>query len=77
MNVTPVEKVECEGGKVSSTCIREMLLQGRVEELPKYLGRYYEVECEWKDNSIKALPFYMLPAPGHYSVTIEKGKKLR
>ena len=74
IEVTQVEKVECEGVKVSSTCIREMLLQGRVEELPKYLGRLYEVECEWKDNSIKALPFYMLPAPGHYLVTLKKGK---
>ena len=76
IDVTTVEKVECEGGKISSTHIREMLLQGKVEELPNYLGRYYEVECEWKDHSIKALPLYTLPAPGHYSVILKKGNKL-
>ena len=53
-----------------------MLLQGRVEELPKYLGRLYEIECEWKDHSIKTLPFYLLPAPGRYLVTLKKGKNL-
>lgn len=36
IEATQVEKVECEGVKISSTRIREMLLQGRVEEGFRY-----------------------------------------
>ena len=73
IEVTQVEKVECEGVKVSSTCIREMLLQGRVEELPAFLGRPYEVKCEWDGFLLNLSSYYSLPASGRYLVTLKKG----
>ena len=33
IEVTKVGKVECKGEKISSTCIRERLLKGKVEEI--------------------------------------------
>ncbi len=38
IDVTKVEKVGYQGEKISSTCIRERLLAGNVEELPHFLG---------------------------------------
>lgn len=72
LEVTKVAKVECRGEKISSTAIREKLLKGNVDELPDYLGRYYEVECEWDGVSLKPELYYTLPAPGRYAVTIKK-----
>ena len=73
IEATQVKKVECEGVKVSSTCIREMLLQGKVEQLPAFLGRPYEVKCEWDGFSLNLSSYYSLPAPGRYLVTLKKG----
>ncbi|HET7521914.1 MAG TPA: FAD synthetase family protein, partial [Bacillales bacterium] len=41
--VTIVDKVEKHGEKVSSTKIRELLREGKVEDVPAYLGDYYEM----------------------------------
>jgi cytidyltransferase-like protein len=73
IDVTTVEKVMCRGEKISSTSIRERLSAGNVEELLDFLGRCYEVECKWDGQSFKLIPYYTLPAPGHYTVTINKG----
>jgi cytidyltransferase-like protein len=73
IEVTKVGKVMCRGEKISSTSIRERLSAGNVEELPDFLGRCYEVECKWDGQSFKLNPYYTLPAPGHYTVTINKG----
>lgn len=74
IEVTKVDKVVCRGEKISSTCIRERISNGLVEELPDFLGRFYEVECNWDGESIKNHPYYTLPSPGQYSVTINKGR---
>lgn len=73
LDVTKVEKVECSGEKISSTNIREKLVNGNVDELPALLGRSYEVECEWDGSFLKVKPYYTLPAPGKYAVTIRSG----
>jgi cytidyltransferase-like protein len=73
VEVTKVGKVECQGEKISSTCIRERLLKGKVEELPDFLGHPYEVKCEWDGLSLNLNPYYTLPAPGRYWVTLKKG----
>ncbi|MCQ6279074.1 FAD synthetase family protein [Bacillus sp. EB600] len=73
LEVTKVDKVECRGEKISSTCIREKLAIGNVADLPDLLGRSYEVECEWDGISLRVKPFYTLPAPGRYAVTIRGG----
>lgn len=73
LEVTKVAKVQCRGEKISSTVIREKLSSGQVDELPDYLGRYYEVECEWNGGSLKPGLYYTLPASGHYAVTLKNG----
>lgn len=76
IEVTKVAKVECQGEKISSTCIRERLLKGDVEELPALLGRLYEVKCDWDGFSLNVNSYYTLPAPGRYLVTLKKGMRL-
>lgn len=71
IEVTKVEKLELHGEKISSTCIREKLLKGQVEELPSLLGHSYEVECEWDGKTLKPKPYYTLPAPGCYEATLK------
>ena len=73
IEVTKVEKVECQGEKISSTCIRERLVKGLVEEIPHFLGRPYEVKGNWDGFSIQIESYYTLPAPGRYMVTVKKG----
>ncbi|KAA9021030.1 FAD synthetase family protein [Niallia endozanthoxylica] len=73
IEVTKVEKVECNGEKVSSTCIRERLIKGLVEEIPHFLGRPYEVKANWDGVSIHLESYHTLPSPGHYMVTLKKG----
>jgi FAD synthase len=69
--VSKVSKVECRGEKISSTSLREKLAQGKVEEISKLLGRPYEVECEWNGAYLKVKPYYTLPGPGRYAVTLK------
>lgn len=71
IEVTKVDKLEFQGEKISSTCIREKLLKGSVDELPSLLGRPYEIECEWDGFQLKLKPYYLLPAPGQYEVVLK------
>lgn len=71
IDVTKVEKVELRGEKISSTCIRERLLNGKVAEIPDLLGRFYETECEWDGEAFKLYPYYTLPGTGRYVVTLK------
>lgn len=71
IEVTKVEKVGYKGEKISSTCIRERLLTGNVEELPHFLGKYYEIKCDYDGKTIKPYPYYTLPAPGRYEVLLK------
>ncbi|MDP4155387.1 MAG: FAD synthetase family protein [Bacillota bacterium] len=71
IEVTKVKKVGYKGEKISSTCIRERLLAGKVEELPYFLGEYYEIKCEYDGRTFKPYPYYTLPAPGRYEVTLK------
>ncbi|QIZ07513.1 FAD synthetase family protein [Priestia megaterium] len=70
LEVTKVDKVEYQGEKISSTCIREKLASGNIEDLSAFLGRLYEVACEWDGTSLSVRPHYTLPAPGKYVVTV-------
>lgn len=74
IDVTKVEKVGYYGEKISSTSIRERLLMGNVEELPHFLGHNYEVKCDWDGGLLKPQPYYTLPAPGRYAVTVKNEK---
>jgi riboflavin kinase/FMN adenylyltransferase len=72
-----VKKVELDGEKISSTCIRDRLIKGLVEELPALLGRPYAVACEWDGSALKAKPCYTMPAPGRYKVTLNNEERVQ
>lgn len=72
--VTKVEKLDYFGTKVSSTWIRELLLQGEIQLLSHILGRFYETEVYWNGEYFQLLPYYTLPAEGVYRIAIQ-GKK--
>ncbi|WP_052948644.1 FAD synthetase family protein [Mesobacillus campisalis] len=71
ISITKVDKVEIEGEKVSSTLIRKKLLEGEVEELANLLGSPYKVKGTWEENRLIPHPYYTLPAPGTYYVSLK------
>ncbi len=42
--VSVLEPVKIGGHKISSSRIRKLIKKGKINELPKYLGRYYQLE---------------------------------
>lgn len=75
ISVTKVQQIGFAGEKISSTCIRQRILAGNVEELPSFLGHWYEVKCDWNGFSLKPLAHYTMPAPGCYEVVLKKGRE--
>ncbi|WP_100401819.1 FAD synthetase family protein [Bacillus sp. FJAT-42315] len=75
LDVTKVEKVACHGEKISSTLIREKIRTGVVEEIPACLGEAYRVEGRVTGSIILMKPYYMLPSPGRYAITIHSQKR--
>jgi riboflavin kinase/FMN adenylyltransferase len=74
IDITKVAKVGYHGEKISSTSIRERLLTGNVEEIPHLLGSLYKIKCDWDGRSLTSHPYYTLPAPGQYAITLENAK---
>jgi riboflavin kinase / FMN adenylyltransferase len=76
--VTKVEIVERNHEKISSTLIRNKLQAGLVEELPDYLGEFYETKGKMVCAEGKAEliwdRYYMIPPKGCYNVEIHKGQ---
>ncbi|MBW1741327.1 MAG: bifunctional riboflavin kinase/FAD synthetase [Deltaproteobacteria bacterium] len=78
--------VELEGRRISSTEIRNLVGEGRVEEAKKLLGRYYQVRgnvIRGRDRGGKLLGFptanltlsdELCPKTGVYAVTVEHDK---
>ena len=73
--VTTVSKFEKHEQKVSSTLLRTLISTGRVEEIPHYLGKSYEMAGEVKGKGKTCTfsfdPSYYTPIPGHYEVTVK------
>lgn len=44
MEVYEIEDIVVQGIRVSSSLIRDLVQKGRAEEIPVYLGRYFEIE---------------------------------
>ncbi len=69
-----VDKIEWEGEKISSTHIRQLILAGELERIPFYLGTEYQSEgriiFRKKHVEVVLLPYYLMPAPGWYEVTV-------
>jgi riboflavin kinase/FMN adenylyltransferase len=80
--VTTVPKIELHQQKISSSLIRELITSGRVEQVPKYLGNYYEVrglvESKMTNSNeinitlrMKMENDYLLPRRGMYIVSLQ------
>jgi riboflavin kinase / FMN adenylyltransferase len=83
--VTTVPKIERHQQKISSSLIRELITSGRVEQIPNYLGNYYEVRgiiesTMTNSNEInitlrmKVENDYLLPRRGVYIVSLQIGE---
>lgn len=80
--VTVVDKISFNNEKISSTLIRQLVLQGKMEAIPKYLGSFFKVSgiivrCRKRINNtielvVKTDDDYLLPGEGKYHVQIEK-----
>ncbi|RLL47018.1 hypothetical protein D8M04_07450 [Oceanobacillus piezotolerans] len=76
IEVTKVKEVDYQGEKISSTWIRQLISEGKMEQLMSLLGRFYETEVYWEAGNLRVSEHFMLPAPGIYKagVTI-KGER--
>jgi riboflavin kinase/FMN adenylyltransferase len=75
--------IELEGHRISSTVIRNLVTEGRVDEAEKLLGRHYQVRGEvirGRDRGARLLGFptanltlydELCPKTGVYAVTVE------
>ena len=81
LDVIKVGKIESAGKKISSTMIRNLLFLGKVEQIPFFLGEPYQIEGTLSLNSkginVFISPFYLLPSPGLYKVTVSNGFRTR
>lgn len=71
IGATKVDKVAHMGSKISSTCIRTAILEGRISELSQLLGRKYTTKARMKEGHLSLYEYYMLPGDGIYNVTID------
>ncbi len=83
LDQTVVEKVKNAQEKVSSTKIRSLLRDGKVQDVPELLGRYYEIYGTVVDGekrgrtigfptaNIQLKDRYILPKIGVYAVTMK------
>ncbi|MGY4788989.1 adenylyltransferase/cytidyltransferase family protein [Bacillus sp. OHL2] len=79
--VTAIQKIEHEEEKISSTIIRHLLAAGNVEDVPNFLGDFYEIRGEVKESLSYHTHFqfakvfvdgtYRIPAPGIYKIEVE------
>ncbi|KMY50278.1 FAD synthetase family protein [Peribacillus loiseleuriae] len=72
-----VKKVEIEGEKISSTLIRNLISTGKMDIIHRYLGEHYQIKGKvFSNNTSVAVvpsPYYLLPPPGVYEVSVLKG----
>lgn len=82
--VTVISKLDYRGQKISSTSIRNLLSNGKVNEIASYLGDYYETRGEvvsyYRSRigkrfyaDISTLPYYTLPSNGIYEIEMDMG----
>lgn len=79
IEVIKVDKIECEGEKISSTLIRNLVLAGEMERIASYLGNDYQIEgrivFSKKHVEVVLHPYYLMPASGWYEVTVNLHKE--
>jgi riboflavin kinase / FMN adenylyltransferase len=84
---TVISKLTNDGEKISSTLIRSLISDGKMEELPKYLGRYYQTvgmvihgdkrgrTIGFPTANIELTGDYLLPPLGVYAVRFQVENK--
>lgn len=82
-SVSVVQKITYENEKISTTKIRELILEGRVDQVQSLLGRYYTISgtLAHEESQTMGIPLaifrcdapYVLPALGAYLVRIKAG----
>lgn len=75
LDVSKVEKVDHLGRKISSTRIREAILDGRMDTLSQMLGRLYTTYAKVSKGYLSLKEYYLLPGSGVYDVVIDTGKE--
>lgn len=78
--VTVVDKISYNKEKISSTLIRQLVSQGEMEIIPKYLGSYYKINGNiarslllkngMQELVIKINGDYLLPDDGQYHIQL-------
>ncbi|SDJ21475.1 FAD synthetase family protein [Alteribacillus bidgolensis] len=75
-----VEKVEHDGEKISSTLIRKWISTGKMDIVHRYLGQHYQIQGKIHSNKnsveVVANPYYLLPPPGVYEVSVSNGDNI-
>ena len=75
-----VEKVEHDGEKISSTLIRKLISSGKMDIIHRYLGQHYQIQGKIQSNKnsveVVANPYYLLPPPGVYKVSVLYGDNI-
>ncbi|SOC43590.1 FAD synthetase family protein [Salinicoccus kekensis] len=71
ITATEVGKVECQGEKVSSTLIREMILTGRIQKVETLMGRPFTTHTRISNGYFQHQPAFILPESGYYDVMLE------
>lgn len=86
--VSIIDEQKIDNEKVSSTKIRELIINGEVQEVKKYLGRYYATdgivihgfkkgrELGFPTANISMIDNYVIPQNGVYIVLVEVFKKM-
>ncbi|OLO25291.1 hypothetical protein BTR23_24985 [Alkalihalophilus pseudofirmus] len=74
-DVTCVNEIKVNGVKISSTLIRQWILEGQLENLQDSLGRSYTLEGKvisfsYSGASVKVDEMYLIPKSGFYNVEV-------
>jgi riboflavin kinase / FMN adenylyltransferase len=72
ISITVVECVDYLGEKISSTAIRQRLIEGLVDEVPHFLGKYYKLKANWDGFSFHPIEQTLFPKEGVYKVEIQQ-----
>src|SRR5699024_9069399 len=70
ITTSEIGKVEYHGEKISSTLIREMILNGRMLKVRQLLGRNYTTCTKIHRGQVQHQRQYILPQTGYYDVTL-------
>lgn len=71
ITVTEISCVRFNSEKVSSTAIRQLLKEGRVQDIPSILGNFYTSKVYIDAQTMVSIENTMLPSAGCYQVVLK------